>query len=393
MSNNCVILSKRYDAFLALSNGKRFYGYSVGYEGFVSAELCFTTAMTGYQHVVTDPSYNKQMIVFSAAHIGNVGINDFDYESLDRSVLASGIIMPNMLVVTNHPQSNEKMKDWLKKNRVVAIAGVDTRELVKYIKDFEVQKAILFCGEKVINDSNVQNTIDQLCANVGENLESQDLITIRSVPPYVDTKIFKCSNTRVENPDTVLLVDFGVKNGIVRCLQEYFDVHIKDGTQIGWSDDIDTFSGVVLSNGPGDPKLVYDNMKEDFLKLFLSNIPIFGICLGHQIIGLQFGGKTKKMFTGHRSITHPVYNIESQKILISSQNHGFVVDIDTDNNNTVNSNIQVIYRSLVDDSIEGIRIRDSEIFSVQFHPEASAGTGDALFVFEEFFDVVTNHKY
>lgn len=382
MPNNCIILSKRYNAFLVLPNGKRFYGYSVGHEGMSSGELCFTTAMTGYQHVITDPSYAKQIVIFSTSHVGNVGINEFDDESSGFDILASGIIIPNMLVVTNHSQSNIKMTDWLKKKNIVAISNIDTRELIQYVRDSGSQNVMLFCGKEFIDDSdNTHNIINEFFLKAGQD-QCEDLSAIAS---HFDEKFFKCRNNVIIDPKVIILIDFGVKEGIIRCLQEYFDVYVRNGSKSGWSKSISMFSGVVLSNGPGDPQMTYEKMKEDFSFLFLSDIPILGICLGHQIVGIHFGGETKKMFLGHRSITHPVYNIEKEKILISSQNHGFVVDIDDANND-----IEVTYRSLIDGSIEGMRIKDKYIYTVQFHPEASAGTNDALFIFREFFDVVTN---
>jgi carbamoyl-phosphate synthase small subunit len=362
--------SSGYDAILLLQSGEIFYGNALGKKGTTTGELCFITALTGYQHTITDPSFAEQIITFTFPHIGNVGVNNFDNES--KKIFCKGIILREKVVESDHFLRLKSFSTWLNENNIIAITGVDTRKLVHIINKKGPQNAII-CSDQSIDN-------DQLKAILSRtpNMESMELTKIVS-------GFHLNINEQLKKEKKVAIIDFGIKDGIINNISKYFNVEIIK-SELGFSKKISNdIAGIVLSNGPGDPIATFDYLNHDINEIFSFNIPILGICLGHQIIALKFDCRTNKMDIGHRGANHPVLNLETNKVEITSQNHGFVVDKDT-----LSNQVEVTHISLFDNSIEGLQIKNKPIFSVQYHPEGSPGPNDSIYIFEKFFNVVNN---
>ncbi|ACT69456.1 carbamoyl-phosphate synthase, small subunit [Neorickettsia risticii str. Illinois] len=362
-----------YDSCLAFAGGECFFGFSYGRRGVAVGEVCFTTGMTGYQHTITDPSFSGQIILFAFPHIGNVAINSCDNES--SRVFARGLIFRERPQDFLHHLKIRSFSSWLEDNGIAAIYGVDTRAITRLVRLKGNQGGIIF----PINDIGVDEALSLL--REAEDMNGNELAISASgnarCSPY-------CAGDKRKK---VCVVDFGIKDGIIRNLEKYFAVVVVDGKK-GFSSALESedFAGIVLSNGPGDPSATYLQLCEDFSRVLASNLPVLGICLGHQLLLLAFGCKTRKMLVGHRGTNHPVINLETQKVEITSQNHGFVLDESTLNN----KDIIVTHRSLFDRSVEGIKIKDRKIFSVQYHPEGSPGTHDSHYIFTKFFDEISS---
>ena len=356
---------KRNQAILLLSDGTIFYGKSVFGVGTAFGEVCFNTGMTGYQEIYTDPSYYGQLMVMTNPHIGNYGINNDESES--DSIKISGLICKNFSYNYSRELADNSLEDFLKKNNLFAISDIDTRALVSYIRDNGAMNAVI--------------TTDV------DNLESLSK-KLLSVPSMVGLELASKVSTKSsyffgneKSKFKVAALDLGIKRNILRNLASR-DVYVKVFPFDTSFDEMRKWNpdGYFLSNGPGDPEplksaqLVAKNIIE-------NNLPLFGICLGHQIIALANGISTYKMHNGHRGINHPVKNLITGKGEITSQNHGFAVNKE---DAQANENIEITHIHLNDDTVAGIRLKNSNCFSVQFHPEASPGPHDSSYLFDEF---------
>ena len=370
-------------AILALEDGTWFQGVAVGAPGHTEGEVVFNTSMTGYQEVLTDPSYAGQIVTMTAPQIGNYGVAGTDEESAKPQV--AGFVMRDASPVSSNWRAQGTLKDYLTRHNIVAIGDIDTRALTKKLRSAGVMRGIIATGavdpaalvEKARGIAHMEGSDlvkDVTCAEAYDFETSlADAVTEASygVPPL----------RRAKRPLRVAAYDYGIKLNILRrlaahgCKVRVFPASTPATEVLAWKPD-----GIFLSNGPGDPAAVtyaIDNIKE----IAKSDVPTFGICLGHQLMGLALGAKTYKLKFGHRGGNHPVKQLESGAIEITSQNHGFAVDPDS-----LPSNVKVTHLNLYDGTVEGLRHTDKPIFSVQYHPEASPGPHDADYLFQEFLD-------
>lgn len=352
-------------AVLLLQDGKFFKGTAIGKIGTTTGEICFNTGMTGYQEVFTDPSYYGQILVQTNVHIGNYGIHQAETES--DHIKIAGLVCKNFNVPFSRKMATESVQDYFSNEHVVGISDVDTREIVRYIRQKGAMNAII---------SSEETDVEQLKAMLAkvpsmEGLELSSKVTT-TVPYYEGTE---------GAAKKVAVLDFGVKRNIVNCLAErgayvkVFPGNTSFNELKAWNPD-----GIMLSNGPGDPATMayaIDTVKE----ILNADIPVFGICLGHQILAEANGLKTFKMHNGHRGCNHPVKNLVTGKCEITSQNHGFAVNPDTLKNNPL---VQITHVNLNDGTVEGISIKGKKAFSVQYHPESSPGPHDSRYLFDDF---------
>jgi carbamoyl-phosphate synthase small subunit len=357
------------DAVLVLQDGKCFWGKPIGKKGKCIGELCFTTGMTGYQHTITDPSFADQIITFTFPHIGNIGINYQDNEA--EKIFASGVVVRE-LSPASHASSYISLSDWLEKNDVVGISGVDTRALTRHLRENGSQNGMICSSDE-------KHALDEL----KEYKSVNGMGTTNKVSLHSNVK--KDLNAKYK----VAVVDFGVKISIVSRLIELGCAVKLIKPSAGFAQKILSMNpdGVVLSNGPGDPKEIGESVVPEIDTIMNSNIPIFGICMGHQLLAITMGAKTVKMDNGHRGSNHPVYDVSSGRIEITSQNHGFVVD-----SASLPNNVEVTHVSLFDNSVEGIMVKDYSVFSVQYHPEEAPGTHDSHYLFGRFIDNIALYK-
>ena len=363
----------RKRALVLLADGTIFYGKSVGIEGTSTGEICFNTGMTGYQEIFTDPSYFGQIMVTANAHIGNYGINDTEVES--DGVKISGLICRNFSFTHSRVDSNGNLKDWFEKHNIVAISDVDTRALVAYIRDNGAMNAIIST-----DIDNIEGLKKQL-ANV-PTMEGLELAS------KVSTK--KAYYIGDENaPIKIAALDIGIKKNILRNLTSR-GAYIKVYPFNSKFSELAAFNpdGYFISNGPGDPKPLID-AQELAKEIIKSNVPLFGICLGHQVIALANGISTYKMHNGHRGINHPVKNLLTGKGEITSQNHGFAINKEEAENN---KDIEITHVHLNDHTVAGIRLKNKSVFSVQYHPEASPGPHDSEYLFDQFIESIKESK-
>ena len=363
----------RKRALVLLADGTIFYGKSVGIEGTSTGEICFNTGMTGYQEIFTDPSYFGQIMVTANAHIGNYGINDNEVES--DGIKISGLICRNFSFTHSRVDSNGNLKDWFEKHNIVAISDVDTRALVAYIRDNGAMNAIIST-----EIGNIEGLKKQL-ANV-PTMEGLELAS------KVSTK--KAYYIGDENaPIKIAALDIGIKKNILRNLKtrgayiKVFPYNSKFAELAAFNPD-----GYFISNGPGDPEPLTD-AQEVAKEIINSNVPLFGICLGHQVIALANGISTYKMHNGHRGINHPVKNLLTGKGEITSQNHGFAINKEQTENH---KDIEITHVHLNDHTVAGIRLKNKSVFSVQYHPEASPGPHDSEYLFDQFIENINEAK-
>ena len=358
---------KRKKAILLLSDGTIFYGKSVYGEGTAFGEVCFNTGMTGYQEIYTDPSYFGQLMIMTNPHIGNYGVvND---ESESDSVKISGLICKNFSYNYSRELADSSLEEFLNKNNLFAISDIDTRALVSYIRDNGAMNAVITTD---VDD------IDSLSKKLAE-VPSMEGLELASKVSTKSTYYYGNESSKFK----VAALDLGIKKNILRNLAKR-DVYIKVFPFNSSFEEMKEWNpdGYFLSNGPGDPeplKVVQDVAK----KIIDQNLPLFGICLGHQIIALANGISTYKMHNGHRGINHPVKNLITGKGEITSQNHGFAVNKEE---SLANENVEITHIHLNDDTVAGIKLKDSNCFSVQFHPEASPGPHDSSYLFDEFIE-------
>jgi len=352
-------------AILLLEDGKVFEGKAAGAIGTTTGEICFNTGMTGYQEIFTDPSYYGQVIIMNNAHIGNYGVETNEVES--DSVKISGMICKKFNKGFSRPRATESLQSYFEKNKIVAISDIDTRALVRYVRDKGAMNCIISSD---ISDINI---LKEKLSKVPtmEGLELSSKVATKEVYTFGDIK----------SKHKVAVVDFGTKKNILRSLAErgcylkVFPMKTSLKEMLEFSPD-----GFMLSNGPGDPGVMKEET-ELVKQIIGAGKPVFGICLGHQILAQSQGISTYKMHAGHRGINHPVKNLVSGKCEITSQNHGFSVNADEI---AKNKNIEITHVNLNDKTIEGIRLKDKAVFSVQYHPEACPGPHDSRYLFDEF---------
>ena len=365
---------------LVFEDGTSFSGNGIGYEGSAVGEVCFNTSITGYQEIITDPSYSDQIINFTFPHIGNVGTNPEDNEA-DKAWVKGVIFNSNVTEPSNY-RSIKKLDNWLKKRKIVGIIGLDTRVITNYIRDKGAPKGTIQFSRKnkhdlkeLLNKSKLWNGL--LGLDLAKKVSCRNPYHWSSLKSW-DKKKGYTKNKR--NKYKVVAIDYGIKKNILRCFSD-----INCGVTVVPAD----YSakkiiklnpnGVFLSNGPGDPAATGKYAIPIIRELIANKIPIFGICLGHQLLSLALGAKTKKMSLGHRGANHPVKDLSTSKVEITSQNHGFEVDP-----KSIPSSVKITHKSLFDGCVEGIEVKEKKVFSVQYHPEANPGPQDSKYLFDKF---------
>jgi carbamoyl-phosphate synthase small subunit len=374
------------NAALALADGTVFWGQGVGAVGTAVGEVCFNTATTGYQEILTDPSYAGQIIAFTFPHIGNVGTNHQDVETATPAV--RGIVLRIAATEAANWRATQPLDFWLKSQRLIGICGVDTRRLTRHIRDFGPPNGA------IAHDPQARFEIAELRARAAAwpGLEGMDLakeVTCRQSYVWTETTWRReCGYGRQENPRFhVVAVDFGAKRNILRMLASHGCRVTVVPAATSAADVLRCRpDGIFLSNGPGDPAATGVYAVPVLRELIAAGKPIFGICLGHQLLALALGGRTRKMARGHRGANHPVQDLKTGAVEITSQNHGFVVDPES-----LPSGVEPTHRSLFDGSNEGLRIVGKPVFSVQYHPEASPGPQDSHHLFERFVGLMAEH--
>tara|TARA_B110000444_G_C18845628_1_gene601759 strand:- start:1676 stop:2782 length:1107 start_codon:yes stop_codon:yes gene_type:complete len=365
--------SSRKKALIILQDGTIFFGKALGVDGTAFGELCFNTGMTGYQEIFTDPSYFGQLMVTTNAHIGNYGVNDHEIES--ESPKIAGLICKNFNSKFSRPAANNSLQDFFIRHNIVGISDVDTRALVSHVRDNGAMNAVISTDVKSITE--LKSKLSNFPTMKGLELASK--VSTKEPYFYGDPKSkFK-----------IAALDLGIKKNILRNLskrQAYikvfpFNTTFKEMRE--WKP-----HGYFISNGPGDPEPLKESIQtaKDILK---TKSPLFGICLGHQIIALANGISTYKMHNGHRGINHPVINLSTGKGEISSQNHGFAISREE---TELNSDIEITHVHLNDNTIAGIKIKSNNCFSVQYHPEASPGPHDSNYLFDQFIEIIKSNK-
>jgi carbamoyl-phosphate synthase small subunit len=366
-------MEEKTPAVLLLEDGTMFEGIATGKVGTTTGEIAFNTGMTGYQEVFTDPSYLGQILIMNTSHIGNYGVHADEVES--DSIKIAGLVTKRFSEGYSRPSASGSLDNFMKLNETVGISDIDTRALVRHIRDKGAMNAII---------SSENLSIDDLKARLKE-VPSMDGLELSSRVSTKESYEVKPENSLYR----IALVDYGVKRNITRCLVER-GCHVKVFPYNSSKSELDSFQpdGYMLSNGPGDPSVMLDEINI-VKEIVADGRPVFGICLGHQILGLSQGLKTVKMFNGHRGINHPVKNLKTGKGEITSQNHGFVIEKESAN---AHPDIEVTHIHLNDDTIAGIGFKNRPVFSVQYHPEASAGPHDSKYLFDQFIDNLKKAK-
>lgn len=367
-------------ALLALADGTVFHGKAIGATGSSIGEVVFNTAMTGYQEILTDPSYCRQIVTLTYPHIGNTGINSEDGES--SRVHAAGLVIRDLPLLVSNFRSEQGLDDYLKAQNIVAIADIDTRKLTRLLREKGAQAGCLMAGDQLDSGAAITK------AKAFPGLAGMDLAKVVSVDKsYVWAEGEWALGKGHVAPDNarfhVVAYDFGVKRNILRmlasrgCKLTVVPAQTSAAEVLALKPD-----GVFLSNGPGDPEPC-DYAITAIRELVERALPVFGICLGHQLLGLATGARTSKMKFGHHGANHPVQDLDSGNVMITSQNHGFQVD-----ETTLPDNVRVTHRSLFDGTVQGIALKDRPAFSFQGHPEASPGPHDVSYLFDRFIDMM-----
>ena len=364
-------------AVLALADGSIFRGQSIGASGNTTGEVVFNTAITGYQEILTDPSYARQLITFTTPHIGNTGTTPEDMES--GQVYAAGLVIRELSPVTSSWRAEGSLSDFLKRSRVVAIAGIDTRRLTRLLRERGAQAGCIMTGKKIEEAAAVR------AATRFPGLKGMDLakvVTTKEIYQWNDGTLARGADRpsiRAQQRLHVVAYDYGIKRNILRLLADQgcrvtvVPAQTTAAEALALKPD-----GIFLSNGPGDPEPC-DYAIRAIEELMATDVPVFGICLGHQLLALASGARTVKMKFGHHGANHPVQDLASGRVLISSQNHGFAVD-----ESSLPENLKATHRSLFDGSLQGVARTDCAAFSFQGHPEASPGPHDVAPLFEAF---------
>lgn len=360
-------------AILLLEDGTIMQGNAAGLIGTTTGEICFNTGMTGYQEIFTDPSYFGQIMTMTTAHIGNYGTAKEEVES--DKVNISGLVCKKFSDVFSRDAADTSLQEYFEAHKIVAISDVDTRMLVRHIRDKGAMNAII--SSEIFDVKELKNRLADVPSMEGLELSSK---------VCTKTSYFVGDESATHK---VAVLDLGVKKSILKCLTErncylkVFPMGASIEEMKAWNPD-----GFMLSNGPGDPS-VMNKQIEIVKQITETGLPVFGICLGHQVLAISQGLSTSKMFNGHRGINHPVMNLETGKGEITSQNHGFVVDYSSAE---ANDNIMVTHKHLNDDTLAGLRLKDRNVFSVQYHPEASPGPHDSRYLFDNFIENIVKSK-
>ncbi len=363
----------RQSAILLLSDGTIFHGKSIGIAGTTFGEVCFNTGMTGYQEIFTDPSYFGQIMVATNPHIGNYGVNDKEVES--DSIKIAGLVCKNFSFNYSREDASQSLEDYFKKQNLICISDVDTRALVSYIRDNGAMNAV------ICTDGTAVEVLREQLAKVPDMKGLELASKVSTKEPY----FFGEENAKYK----ISALDLGIKTNILRNLAKR-DCYIKVFPYNATFKDLAEFNpdGYFLSNGPGDPDPLFGAIQvaKDIIE---NNKPLFGICLGHQVIALANGVSTYKMFNGHRGINHPVMNLVSGKGEITSQNHGFAVNKEALENHP---DLEITHVHLNDQTVAGMRMKSKNCFSVQYHPEASPGPHDSCYLFDQFINNIESQK-
>jgi carbamoyl-phosphate synthase small subunit len=365
-------MEERFPAILLLADGTVFHGKATGKKGITTGEIAFNTGMTGYQEVFTDPSYFGQILIMNTPHIGNYGVHPDENES--ESIKLAGLVTKKFSEVYSRTAASGSLEELMERDEIVGITDLDTRALVRHIRHKGAMNALISS-----DNMNIEELKEILKAT--PSMEGQELSSKVSTQDAYEV------NEGAEI--RVALIDFGVKRNIVRCLADR-GCHVKVFPMHTDLASMQTFQphGFMLSNGPGDPGVMRSSI--DLVSSVVNTgKPIFGICLGHQILGLSQGLKTEKMFNGHRGINHPIKNLKTGKGEITSQNHGFVISKDSI---AAQDAVEVTHIHLNDQTIAGIALKNKPVFSVQYHPEASAGPHDSRYLFDQFVENMKNHQ-
>ena len=372
--------SKFNKGILVLENKTIFKGIGIGYKGIATGEVCFNTSLTGYQEIISDPSYAGQIINFTFPHIGNVGTNKEDYES--DKIWTRGVIFNTEITNPSNYRSLKNLDSWLKKHKIVGITGLDTRSLTNYIRDKGAPKGTIsninngkFNIKKLINLSLKWPGLNGL--DLAKKVSTKKTYTWKGLKTWKKNKGFEKNKNKSLK---IVAIDYGIKKNILRYFTNY-NCEVKVVSCKKTAEEILNLKpdGIFLSNGPGDPAATGKYAINTIRKLIKSNLPIFGICLGHQILALALNAKTKKMKLGHRGANHPVKNLINKKVEITSQNHGFEIIKES-----LPKNVQITHRSLFDNCVEGIKLKNKPVFSVQYHPESNPGPQDSNYLFSDF---------
>ena len=359
-------------AKMALADGTVVTGEAIGHRGLTGGELCFNTSMTGYQEIMTDPSYFGQIMMMTYPHIGNYGAMDIDMEA-ERPMI-SGFVVRSFTRHYSNPQADESLAQFMKRNELVGIAGVDTRALVRHIRDKGVMNAVISSTE----------LDDEVLVEKAKNWPSMAGLELASKVTIDDAYDF----ARAEDGPRIAVYDFGVKQNILRtfrdkgCSVRVFPAEAPIEEAMAWNPD-----GLFFSNGPGDPRAMtraIDTVADGIG----TGLPIFGICLGHQLMSLAQGLDVYKMYVGHRGANHPVKNLDTGKVEVTTQNHGFAVDEDSIDEATA----RITHVNLNDDTVEGLQFKQFAGMSLQYHPEASPGPHDSFYLFDDFLDLVAERR-
>jgi carbamoyl-phosphate synthase small subunit len=363
-------MNRPYNATLLLEDGTYYKGYSFGKVATTSGEICFNTGMTGYQEIYTDPSYFGQILVQTSVHIGNYGTNEMEVES--DSIKISGLVCRNLAAHFSRKQADSSLEDYFVKHGMTGIGGIDTRSLVLHIRDKGAMNAII--SSEILSIEELKQELAKVPSMGGLELSSK----------VTTDKFYSVGSDQL--PLKIAVLDFGLKKNITRCLEErnahcgVFPAHASAKEILDWNPD-----GIMLSNGPGDPSAM-PYAVATIKTLLETNIPMFGICLGNQLLGLACGLKTFKMHNGHRGLNHPVKNLKTGLSEITSQNHGFSLT------NEMNSETEITHINLNDNTIEGVRLKNRPAFAVQYHPESSPGPHDSRYLFDDFISLINQHK-
>ncbi len=371
-------------AILALQDGTIFRGSSIGADGTSAGEVVFNTAMTGYQEILTDPSYCQQLVTLTYPHIGNTGVNDEDEEA--TKIHASGLIIRDLPLLASSWRSQGSLQNYLESRGVVAIADIDTRKLTRLLRDKGAQSGAIMAGDQISDDVAVK------AAQEFGGLAGCDLAqVVTTSETYSWTQsTWSLEAGYGENPDTpyhVVAYDYGIKKNIL-CMLADRGARVSVVSAKTPADEVMAMKpdGVFLSNGPGDPEPC-DYAIEAITEILQTDIPVFGICLGHQLLALASGAKTIKMKFGHHGANHPVQDLSTGVVMITSQNHGFAVD-----ESSLPEFLKATHRSLFDGSLQAVERTDKAAFSFQGHPEASPGPHDVAPMFDRFFELIASHK-
>ncbi|MBI1301053.1 MAG: glutamine-hydrolyzing carbamoyl-phosphate synthase small subunit [Alphaproteobacteria bacterium] len=377
---------KNATGVIVLSDGSVFWGKGFGAQTQAVGEICFNTSMTGYQEILTDPSYAEQIITFTFPHIGNVGTNNEDIETINP--VAKGLIVREDVTSPSSWRNMKHFSTWLAEHNLVGISSIDTRALTRRIRDLGAPNGVIAHNEKGKFDLKALHKMATDWSGL-ENLDLAKVVSCTQTYSWDETAWdLKDGYGKLKKPThKVVAVDFGAKRNILRCLANAgCEVVVVPGNSN--AEDILKHNpdGVFLSNGPGDPAATGEYAVPMIRDLMEKNVPIFGICLGHQLLALALGAKTRKMHLGHRGANHPVKDLQTSKVEITSQNHGFEVIADT-----LPDNAEETHISLFDKSNEGLKVKDKPFFSVQYHPEASPGPQDSHYLFNRFVETMRNH--